>query len=144
MASAMSMVESLVRDQQVGGRSAIEDDLVRDQFVTLQTEVILFRRMCKKMVEDLVRHGGTGPESSILNVFYSELLQRMMAFGVSLAGLDTHRLTFKPVSAGYESGRWMLDYIDSFAWVIAGGTNEIQRSLIGERVLGLPREPMAS
>jgi len=46
------------------------------------------------------------------------------------------------VSAGYESGRWMLDYIDSFGWVIAGGTNEIQRSLIGERVLGLPREPV--
>ena len=62
MASAMSMVESLVRDQQIGGRSAIEDDLVRDQFVTLQTEVILFRRMCKKMVEDLVRHGGPAPD----------------------------------------------------------------------------------
>lgn len=144
MASAMSMVETLVREQQIGGRSAMKDDLVRDQFVTLQTEIIVFRRLCKKMVEDLVRHGGTGPESSILNVFYSELLQRMMAFGVSLAGLDTHRLTFKPVSAGYESGRWMLDYLDSFGWVIGGGTNEIQRSLIGERVLGLPREPVAS
>ena len=144
MASAMSMVETLVREQQIGGSSAMKDDLVRDQFVTLQTEVIVFRRLCKKMVEDLVRHGGTGPESSILNVFYSELLQRMMAFGVSLAGLDTHRLTFKPVSAGYESGRWMLDYLDSFGWVIGGGTNEIQRSLIGERVLGLPREPVPS
>ena len=136
MAAAMSMVEALVRERRIDGRSAIEDDSVREQFVTLQTEVILFRRLCKKMVEDLVRRGGTGPESSIVKVFYSELLQRMMAFGVSLAGLDTHRLTFKPVSAGYESGRWMLDYIDSFGWVIAGGTNEIQRSLIGETSFG--------
>ena len=142
MAAAMSMVEALIRERRSDGRSAIDDDSVREQFVTLQTEVVLFRRLCKKMVEDLVRRGGTGPESSIVKVFYSELLQRMMAFGVSLAGLDTHRLTFKPVSAGYESGRWMLDYIDSFGWVIAGGTNEIQRSLIGERVLGLPREPV--
>ena len=144
MAAAMSMVEALIRERRSDGRSAIDDDSVREQFVTLQTEVVLFRRLCKKMVEDLVRRGGTGPESSIVKVFYSELLQRMMAFGVSLAGLDTHRLTFKPVSAGYESGRWMLDYIDSFGWVIAGGTNEIQRSLIGERVLGLPREPVAT
>ena len=142
MAAAMSMVEALIRERRSDGRSAIDDDSVREQFVTLQTEVVLFRRLCKKMVEDLVRRGGTGPESSIVKVFYSELLQRMMAFGVSLAGLDTHRLTFKPVSAGYESGRWMLDYIDSFGWVIAGGTNEIQRSLIGERVLGLPRAPV--
>ena len=144
MAAALSMVEELVRETTIDGRSAIEDDAVREQLVTLETEVILFRRLCKRMVSDLVRRGGTGPESSIVKVFYSELLQRLMAFGVSLAGLDTHRLTVKPVSAGYESGRWMLDYIDSFAWVIAGGTNEIQRTLIGERVLGLPREPVAS
>ena len=144
MVAAMSMVEALVRERRIDGTSAVEDDAVREQLVTLQTEVGLFRRLCRKMVEDLVRRGGTGPESSIVKVFYSELLQRMMTFGVSLAGLDTHRLDFKPVSAGYESGRWMLDYLDSFGWVIAGGTNEIQRSLIGERVLGLPREPVAS
>ncbi|GAC1648643.1 MAG: acyl-CoA dehydrogenase family protein [Mycobacterium sp.] len=144
MVAAMSMVEALVRERRIDGTSAVEDDAVREQLVTLQTEVGLFRRLCRKMVEDLVRRGGTGPESSIVKVFYSELLQRMMTFGVSLAGLDTHRLDFKPASAGYESGRWMLDYLDSFGWVIAGGTNEIQRSLIGERVLGLPREPVAS
>ena len=46
------------------------------------------------------------------------------------------------MSAGYSSsGFWMLDYLGSWSWTIGGGTNEIQRTVIGERVLGLPREP---
>ena len=87
------------------------------------------------MIADIERRGGTGPEASIVKVFYSELLQRLMAFGVSLSGLVTHRNGAKPVSAGYESGNWMLDYVDSWSWITGGGTNEIQRTVVGERVL---------
>jgi len=43
--------------------------------------------------------------------------------------------------AGEDNGRWGLDALTTFASGIAGGTNEIQRNIIGERVLGLPREP---
>jgi len=43
--------------------------------------------------------------------------------------------------AGENNGRWALDALTTFASGIAGGTNEIQRNIIGERVLGLPREP---
>ena len=42
-------------------------------------------------------------------------------------------------SAGWETGDWMNDYIHSFGWIIGGGTNEIMRNVIGERMLGLPR-----
>ena len=50
----------------------------------------------------------------------------------------------KPMSSGWESGAWVLDFISSWEWTIPGGTSEIQRSIIGERGLGLPREPQAS
>lgn len=141
LAKGMSWLVDLARDSRVGGRPAIEDPAVREGLVTLETEVGILRRLTRQMIADIGRRGGTGPEASIIKVFYSELLQRLMEFGVSLAGLGTHRQGVKPAGSGYESGRWMLDYIDSWSWITGGGTNEIQRTVVGERVLGLPRDP---
>ena len=39
----------------------------------------------------------------------------------------------------WDSGSWVVDYLNSWSWTIAGGTNEIQRTVIGEQLLGLPR-----
>ena len=47
------------------------------------------------------------------------------------------------MSSGWESGAWVLDFIGSWEWTIPGGASEIQRTIIAERGLGLPREPSA-
>jgi hypothetical protein len=68
----------------------------------------------------------------------------MMDFGAEIAGLAAHTVLQKPMSSGWESGAWVLDFIGSWEWTIPGGSSEIQRTIIGERGLGLPREPAAS
>jgi hypothetical protein len=40
-----------------------------------------------------------------------------------------------------ETGNWTVDFMNSYAWSIAGGSDEIQRNIISERLLGMPREP---
>ncbi len=75
-----------------------------------------------------------------MKLFYSELLQRLTAFGVELSGLPGQEATVRPLSSGWESGLWLRDFIGSWEWTIPGGTSEIQRNIIGERALGLPRE----
>ena len=78
-----------------------------------------------------------------MKLYYSELLQRMT--GLRRRGRRAGRAAAlrKPASSGWESGAWLLDFIGSWEWTIPGGTSEIQRTIIAERGLGLPREPVA-
>ena len=119
----------------------LDDPLVADRLAALETEITGLRALCRTLVE---RHaaGGAGPAAaSIVKLYYSELLQRTMDFGAEVAGLPAHTELRKPLSSGWESGAWVLDFIGSWEWTIPGGSSEIQRTIIGERGLGLPREP---
>ncbi|WP_228032564.1 acyl-CoA dehydrogenase family protein [Mycolicibacterium sp. P9-22] len=117
-------------------------DSVAQELGQLHADVEVLRLIRGRMVENLMRHGDVGPEASIIKLYYSELLQRLMEFAVRCGGLEAQLLRDLPQSVGWESGYWMRDYLMSWQWTIAAGTNEIQRSLIAEKVLGLPRDPL--
>jgi alkylation response protein AidB-like acyl-CoA dehydrogenase len=78
-----------------------------------------------------------GPEGSIAKLFFSEHTQRLQNLAVDLEG---------PAALAWPEGdRWLKNTAWSFLRVrsktIAGGTSEVQRNILGERVLGLPKEP---
>lgn len=121
-----------------------DDPVVADKLAQLETEITGLRAMCRQLVRD-VEAGTAGPaDASIVKLFYSELLQRLTDFGAEVGGPAAHTVLTKPLSSGWESGSWVLDFIGSWEWTIPGGSSEIQRTIIGERGLGLPREPSAS
>jgi alkylation response protein AidB-like acyl-CoA dehydrogenase len=84
--------------------------------------------------------GQLGPSSSVLKVFFSELLQDFTRLGTEAFGIGQMRDTGEPREVGFLSGNHFVDHLRSWTWTIAAGTNEIQRNIIAERVLGLPRE----
>jgi alkylation response protein AidB-like acyl-CoA dehydrogenase len=134
------LVQACVRAGEAGIRP-IDDPAVRERLAAFEAEISALRAMCLRLIE---RHeaGQGGPaDSSIVKLYYSELLQRMMDFGADTVGLPGQTERQKPISSGWESGAWVLDFIGSWEWTIPGGTSEIQRTIIGERGLGLPREP---
>jgi alkylation response protein AidB-like acyl-CoA dehydrogenase len=119
----------------------VDDPIVADRLAGFETEITGLRGLCRQIVE----RGATGPaDASVVKLYYSELLQRLTDFAVEIGGPEAHTVLAKPMSSGWESGSWVLDFVGSWEWTIPGGASEIQRTIIAERGLGLPREPGAA
>ena len=121
------------------GAPALEDGHVRELLAESYAEVHVLRHLLNGMIDGILRGEDVSGTSSIIKVLYSEMLQALMARVTGLQGVAGQVDHPVLACAGWETGFWMNDYIHSFGWLIGGGTNEIQRNLIGDRMLGLPR-----
>jgi alkylation response protein AidB-like acyl-CoA dehydrogenase len=92
------------------------------------------RAMTYRAISRNERSGTPGPEASMLRLLYSTWLQATFRLSLDVLGPDA--LEFKPMRT---KGGWSGTYLRSYASTIAGGTSEVQRNIIGERLLGLPR-----
>jgi alkylation response protein AidB-like acyl-CoA dehydrogenase len=85
-------------------------------------------------------------EASLIRLFFSELQQRVYAIGMDLLGASTLEWDggeshFEGAEPGRRRSResWAYRWLLAFSSTIAAGSKDIQRNIIGDRVLGLPR-----
>ncbi len=129
-------VVELARRAKRNGRPAIEDPLIRDELVKLVIESKGHQMMGARA--DVPALASDWPAATAMSgkLRGSELKRRMCKLAVSLQGANGARY----VSAdAIDGGMWQRSYFNAFSATIGGGTSQIQKNILGERVLGLPK-----
>jgi alkylation response protein AidB-like acyl-CoA dehydrogenase len=119
------------------GTSRLEPRLIRDTLAQFYIDVESMKYLAYRNFSRLQRGGTPGPEGSISKLLWSELNQRMHEFAMVLQG------PLGPLTEGsahiVDGGRWQYGLLRSRGNTIEEGTSEVQRSIIAERLLGLPK-----
>ncbi len=114
------------------GKPVIEDPVLRQKLAQCYVDLEVFRLNTTRALSNLTKTGIPGPEGSIQKLYWSELNQRNAEIAMEVLGsygLLSH----------FDSGRWVYNYLRSRGNTIEAGTSEVQRNIIAQRVLGLPR-----
>ena len=119
------------------GKPATQDPVLRQQLAQFHVDLEMMRFTAYRTFSKILKGGDPGPVGSISKLAWSELNQRMMEFVIGLEG-PASQLTRGSAHA-VQSGRWQHHFLRSRANTIEAGTSEIQRNIIAERVLGLPK-----
>ena len=119
-----------------------DDPLVRQQLAHLYIEAETLRLIRLRTLSARLRGLEPGPEASVRKAISDEHGQHVMALAKSLAGTHGLLTDYGPYAEA-DGGMWNYGYLYSCALTIGGGTSEVQRNILGEKVLGLPREPSA-
>jgi alkylation response protein AidB-like acyl-CoA dehydrogenase len=118
-----------------GHGHAYDDDHVRVELAQLRAEVDALRSLNYATVSRVRREGRPGPEASIVRLYYGLLSQRIYDLALDIAGPQC-----SSAAPDSPAARWVRGYFNAFRATIAAGTKDIQRSIIGERMLGLPKD----
>ena len=114
------------------GHAASLDPLVRQKLAQAYLELEILRLNTNRALTSLSKTGIPGPEGSTLKLYWSEMNQRTQQIAQEILGPYGQLKDF-------DNGLWEYAYLRSRGNTIEAGTSEIQRSIIAERVLGLPK-----
>ncbi len=124
------------RSRSSSSRGAVgehDDPRVRQQLASVYIESAIVRYLGLRIVTAFSRGTFPGPEASVAKLAMGRLLQRTTNTALAMLG-----------PAGALESDWTTTFLAAPAVRIAGGSDEIQHNIIGERVLGLPKEPRPS
>lgn len=116
-------------------RGLLKDDAIAAVLAGLRAEVAALRSLSLAAVSRGLRESVPGAEGNIVSLYFGELARRVHQAAFDVLGPEALERT--------ASSNWPVQYFESYKWAIGGGTSEVRRNAIGERVLGLPKGPTA-
>jgi alkylation response protein AidB-like acyl-CoA dehydrogenase len=147
-AIAFQQLVKATRQLKRNGRPLLEDAAVRAKMGKLYAELEVQRYAGLRVLSTLNKGERPGPESSITKLSYTEFEKRYYETALEILGpwgqMMTAREEFEEIdTSSGEAGTWATAFLWARAGTIYSGSSEIQKNIIGERVLGLPKEVRA-
>jgi alkylation response protein AidB-like acyl-CoA dehydrogenase len=127
----------LARETPLNGGTAAEDSHYRQRVAQLYIEAETMRLNAYRGLTKTMRDGAPGPEGSLIKWQWGEINQALTELALEIEG------PYAPLEKGAEhaidGGRWQHEFLRARANSIEGGTTEILKNIIAERILGLPK-----
>jgi alkylation response protein AidB-like acyl-CoA dehydrogenase len=118
------------------GRTAAEDPVIRDRLAQLFIESEIFRVTNYRGLTKIMKNGVPGPEGSLGKWQWAEVNQHLMELAMEIEGPYAQFADGSDYALG---GDWQYQFLRTRANSIEGGTTDILRNIVAERVLGLPK-----
>jgi alkylation response protein AidB-like acyl-CoA dehydrogenase len=116
------------------GRLAIDHDDIAERLASLKAETMAIRAMTLASIAETDRTGVPGPKSSLMKLMVTSTHKGLSELVGEMLGWE-----FLEFDGDRKAYPWTYDYLWSWVFTIAGGTSEILREIIADRLLGLPR-----
>jgi alkylation response protein AidB-like acyl-CoA dehydrogenase len=133
-------------------RGASHDPLIRQRLAWCHTKVEIMRYLGMRTLSKFIAGGHPGPDASIFKLYWSEYHKIVTELAVDILGpeamvpsgrVPATAFQTDDVGAPNSSGSWVGTFYNARAGTIYAGTSQVQRNILGEMVLGLPKEPSA-
>lgn len=124
--ASITIVDDLLAEAR--RRGIDDDDALMDRLAVARSEAAANRAMAYLQVSTATEGEPPAPETTAIRTFHVELEQRIARLAVDICGPE-----------GVASSPWTQLWLRQFMSTIGGGTKDVQKNIIGERVLGLPR-----
>ena len=128
----------LAKTTQRAGKPVIENPIFRQQLAQAWIEIMVLKYHGLRNLSKHLKGGIPGPEGSIGKLLWSEPNQRITEYAFNMQGLNSQVMRGSPWAI--QDGNWQYSFLRSKGNTIEAGTSEIQRNIIGERCLFLPKD----
>jgi alkylation response protein AidB-like acyl-CoA dehydrogenase len=136
---ALIGLTKLMQEEQCNGVRAIDSPLLRDRLLRLQARVLALKYHDMRMLTARVKGEKAGAAGLVAKLAGCEVSHQIAALAIDVMGELGVLYEGSPYQRA--GGRWQFLHMFSLGLIIGGGTAQIQKNIISERGLGMPREP---
>ena len=137
--SRLKSIAEIMQNEHVDGKSLMDNPVYRDRLVALEAEVYAMKFNGMRLTTASVEKKSAGLAGMIVKLQGCELNHRLAELAIDVMG--EYGILFEDSPFLRDHGLWQTHYMFDLGLIIGGGSAQIQKNIISERGLGMPREP---